>query len=58
MPFAKQQLAGSSEGQQKANSISTSRCGSFAPFLQQGTEALGQGIGWLQELHKNMSLVQ
>ena len=47
MPFAKQQLAGLSEGQQKAIASALQGVGSFAPFLQQGAEALGQGIGQL-----------
>ena len=47
MPFAKQQLAGLSEGQQKAIASALQGVGSFAPFLQQGAEAIGQGIGQL-----------
>tara|TARA_A100001037_G_C15151327_1_gene639429 strand:+ start:1631 stop:2581 length:951 start_codon:yes stop_codon:yes gene_type:complete len=47
MPFAKQQLAGLSEGQQQAITSALQGVGSFAPFLQQGAEALGQGIGQL-----------
>ena len=47
MPFAKQQLAGLSEGQKKAIASALQGVGSFAPFLQQGAEAVGQGIGQL-----------
>jgi hypothetical protein len=47
MPFSAQQLAGLSEGQQQAISRAMSGVGSFAPFLQQGAEAVGQGIGQL-----------
>jgi hypothetical protein len=47
MPFAKQQLQGLSEGQQKAIASALQGVGSFAPFLQQGAEAIGQGIGQL-----------
>ena len=45
MPFAEQQLAGLSEGQQQAIASALSGVGSFQPFLQQGAEAIGQGIG-------------
>ena len=52
MPFAKQQLEGLSEGQKAAISAvlgddATLGIGSFAPFLQRGAEAVGQGIGQL-----------
>jgi hypothetical protein len=47
MPFSAQQLAELSEGQQQAISRAMSGVGSFAPFLQQGAEAVGQGIGQL-----------
>ena len=47
MPFSAQQLAGLSEGQQQAISRAMSGVGSFQPFLQQGAEAVGQGIGQL-----------
>tara|TARA_B100000963_G_scaffold352651_1_gene366164 strand:- start:3 stop:1043 length:1041 start_codon:yes stop_codon:yes gene_type:complete len=45
MPFAKQQLEGLSEGQRAAIANALSGVGSFQPFLDKGTEALGQGIG-------------
>jgi len=45
MPFAEQQLAGLSEGQQAAISNALSGVGAFQPFIEKGTEALGQGIG-------------
>ena len=45
MPFAEQQLAGLSEGQQQAIASALSGVGGFQPFLQQGAEAMGQGIG-------------
>ncbi len=45
MPFAEQQLAGLSEGQQQAIANALSGVGAFQPFLQKGTEAIGQGIG-------------
>ena len=44
MPFAKQQLAGLSEGQQQAIASALSGVGAFQPFLQQGSAAVGQGI--------------
>ena len=44
MPFAKQQLAGLSQGQQQAISNALSGVGAFQPFLQQGSAAVGQGI--------------
>ena len=47
MPFAKQQLEGLSEAQKQAIISATQGVGSFAPFLQQGAEAVGQGIGQL-----------
>ena len=47
MPFAEQQLAGLSEGQKQAIASAMQGVGSFAPFLQQGAEAVGQGIGQL-----------
>jgi len=47
MPFAEQQLAGLSEGQKQAITSAMQGVGSFAPFLQQGAEAVGQGIGQL-----------
>jgi hypothetical protein len=45
MPFAEQKLAGLSQGQQQAIQSALGGVGSFAPFLQQGSEAIGQGIG-------------
>jgi hypothetical protein len=45
MPFAEQQLAGLSEGQQQAIANALSGVGAFQPFLQKGAEAIGQGIG-------------
>jgi hypothetical protein len=47
MPFSAQQLEGLSEGQQKAIASALQGVGSFAPFLQRGAEAVGQGIGQL-----------
>ena len=44
MPFAKQELAGLSEGQKQAISGALSGVGAFQPFLQQGSAAVGQGI--------------
>ena len=44
MPFAEQQLAGLSEGQQQAIASALSGVGAFQPFLQQGSAAVGQGI--------------
>ena len=48
MPFAKQQLAGLSEGQQQAIANALSGVGAFQPFLQQGSAAVGQGIAGAQ----------
>ena len=47
MPFSAQQLAGLSQGQRDAITRATQGVGSFQPFLQQGAEAVGQGIGQL-----------
>ena len=47
MPFAAQQLAGLSQGQRDAITRATQGVGAFQPFLQQGAEAVGQGIGQL-----------
>ena len=47
MPFARQQLEGLSEGQQKAIASALGGIGGFQPFLQRGAEAMGQGIGAL-----------
>ena len=44
MPFAPSKLADLSPQQQQAISAATSGVGSFAPFLQQGQEALQSGI--------------
>jgi hypothetical protein len=48
MPFAEQQLAGLSEGQQAAIASALSGVGAFQPFLQQGSAAVGQGIAGAQ----------
>ena len=45
MPFSKQQLANLSPAQQQAITSATQGVGSFQPFLQKGSEAIGQGIG-------------
>jgi hypothetical protein len=45
MPFSKQKLADLSEGQKLAIANALGGVGAFQPFLQGGTEALGQGIG-------------
>jgi len=45
MPFSAQQLAGLSEGQRAAISQATQGIGSYSPYLQRGSEAIGQGIG-------------
>ena len=47
MPFSAQQLEGLSEGQQQAIASALGGVGSFAPYLQKGSEAIGQGIGAL-----------
>ena len=47
MPFSAQQLAGLSEGQREAITRALGGVGAFQPFLQQGAEAIGQGIGQL-----------
>ena len=47
MPFAPQKLADLSQGQQQAITSALQGVGSFQPFLQQGAEAIGQGIGQL-----------
>ena len=44
MPFAPSKLADLSPAQQQAIAAATSGVGSFAPFLQQGQEALQAGI--------------
>ena len=48
MPFAKQQLEGLSEGQQRAITQALSGVGGFAPFLQRGDAAVRQGIAGAQ----------
>ena len=45
MPFSAQQLAALSPAQQQAISSAMGGVGSFQPFLQRGSEAIGQGIG-------------
>ena len=45
MPFAPQQLAGLSQSQLDAISRARAGVGSFEPFIQRGSEAIGQGIG-------------
>ena len=48
MPFAKQQLAGLSEAQQRAITEALGGIGDFAPFLQRGDAAVQQGIAGAQ----------
>ena len=48
MPFAEQQLADLSEGQQRAIANALSGVGAFQPFLQQGSAAVEQGIAGAQ----------
>ena len=48
MPFAKQQLAGLSEAQQRAITEALGGIGDFAPFLQRGDAAVRQGIAGAQ----------
>ena len=45
MPFAPQQLAGLSQSQLDAIGRARAGVGSFEPFIQRGSEAIGQGIG-------------
>ena len=47
MPYSAQQLAGLSEGQKAAIQAATQGVGSYQPYLQKGSEAIGQGIGAL-----------
>ena len=47
MPYSAQKLADLSTGQQQAITEATKGVGSYAPFLQKGAEAIGQGIGAL-----------
>jgi len=44
MPYADQKLAGLTEAQKQAISSATQGVGSYQPFLQQGSQALGTGI--------------
>ena len=48
MPFAKQELADLSQGQKQAILNAFSGVGAFQPFLQQGSEAVKQGIAGAQ----------
>jgi len=45
MPYAAQQRAGLSTGQQDAITAANQGIGSFQPYLDQGGQAIGQGIG-------------
>ena len=45
MPYSAQQLAGLSPAQQQAITGAMGGVGSYQPYLQAGSEALGQGIG-------------
>ena len=45
MPYSAQQLANLSPAQQQAIQSAMGGVGSFQPFLQKGSEAIGQGIG-------------
>ena len=47
MPFSAQQLEGLTEDQLRAIKVAGQGVGAFQPFLQQGAEAVGQGIGQL-----------
>ena len=47
MPFAEQKLADLSPAQQQAITSAMQGVASYAPFLQRGAEAVGQGIGQL-----------
>ena len=47
MPYADQQLAGLSDAQQQAITSAMQGVGAYQPYLQQGAEAMGQGIGAL-----------
>lgn len=44
MPFSKQQLADLSQGQQQAIASALQGVGAFQPYLQQGSQAVQQGI--------------
>jgi len=45
MPYSAQQLEGLSEGQKAAITRATQGIGAYSPYLQRGSEAIGQGIG-------------
>ncbi len=45
MPYSAQQIAGLSAGQQGAIDNTMQGVGAYQPFLQAGTDAIGQGIG-------------
>ena len=45
MPYSAQQLAGLSQGQRDAIIQANQGIGAYQPFLQAGTDAIGQGIG-------------
>jgi hypothetical protein len=45
MPYSAQQLEGLSEGQKNAIAQATQGIGAYSPYLQRGSEAIGQGIG-------------
>ena len=47
MPFSAQQLADLSPAQQQAITSAMGGIGGFQPYVQQGAEAIGQGIGTL-----------
>jgi hypothetical protein len=47
MPYSAQQLEGLTEDQLKAIRVAGQGIGGFQPYLQQGAEAVGQGIGQL-----------
>ena len=47
MPFSAQKLEGLTEDQLRAIRVAGQGVGAFQPFLQQGAEAVGQGIGQL-----------
>ena len=49
MPYVEQKLAELSPEQQQAISMAMQGVGSYAPFLQQGSEAIKQGIAQAQE---------
>ena len=45
MPYSAQQLEGLSKGQKDAITRATQGIGAYSPYLQRGSEAIGQGIG-------------